>query len=140
VQRAMLKIARIVALMVLAFVALSAIVGAVPMLAHPTGEPWAMPQSFLQHSPFHSYLIPGIILLVANGLLSLWVFGLTLRRHPSYGWWITAQGCVLLGWLMVEVAMLRLIAWPHYFYGAVAMGLIIPGVAIVRRGRQGASA
>jgi hypothetical protein len=40
---------------------------------HPAGEPWAMPQTLLQYSLFHSYLIPEIILLVANGLLSFWV-------------------------------------------------------------------
>jgi hypothetical protein len=135
-----MKTSRIVAVVMLSFLGLSGIVGAIPMLMHPGGEPWAMPQSLLQYSPFHSYLIPGIILLVANGVLSLWVLGLTVRKRPSYGWWITAKGCVLLGWLIVEVAMLRLIAWPHYSYGVVAMALIITGITIVRRGPQGASA
>ncbi len=108
------------------------------MLMHPTGEPWAMPQSLLQHSPFHSFLIPGVILLVANGFFCLWVLWLTVRNHPGHGWWVIAQGCVLLGWLIVEVAMLRLAVWPHYFYGAVAMALVILGTAIVRHGREGA--
>jgi hypothetical protein len=57
-------------------------------------------------------LVPGIIPLVANGLLSLWVLRLAMRRHPGYGWWVAAQGWVLLGWLAVEVAMLRLVVWP----------------------------
>jgi hypothetical protein len=131
-----MRAARIVAIALLAFLGLSAIVGAIPMLMRPTGEPWAMPQILLQHSPFHSYLIPGIILLVANGLLSLYVLWLTVHKHSGYGWWVTAQGCVLLGWLIVEAAMLRLVAWPHYLYGAVAMALIVPGIALVR-GCQG---
>lgn len=131
-----MRAARIVAIALLVFLGLSAIVGAIPMLMHPTGEPWAMPQILLRYSPFHSYLIPGIILLVANGLLSLYVLWLTAHKYSSYGWWVTAQGCVLLGWLIVEVAMLRLVAWPHYLYGAVAMALIVPGIALVR-GCQG---
>jgi hypothetical protein len=53
-----------------------------------------MPQSLLRFSPFHSDLIPGIILLAANGLLSLWVLWLTVHRHADYGWWVAAQGCV----------------------------------------------
>jgi len=89
-----------------------------------------MPQSLLQHSPFHSYLIPGIILLVANGLLSMWVLWLTWRRHSNYGWWVAAQGCVLFGWLIVETLMLRLIVWPHYLYGAVALVLVAAGLAL----------
>jgi hypothetical protein len=131
---------RILAIVALSFLGLSAIVGAVPMLMHPNGEPWAMPQSLLQHSPFHSFLVPGVILLVANGLLSLWVLWLTVTKHPRHGWWVIAQGYKLLGWLIVEVAMLRLMAWPHYFYGGVAMPLVIPGIAIVRHEREGVRA
>lgn len=133
-----MRVAWIVAIVVLVFLALSGIVGAIPLILHSTGEPWTMPQTSLQHSPFHSYLVPGIILLLANGLLSLWVLWLTMRRRPGYGWWVIAQGIVLLGWLIVEVGMLRVLVWPHYLYGAVAIALVIPGIAIVRRGRQGA--
>jgi hypothetical protein len=100
-----------------------------------------MPQSLLQYSPFHSYLVPGIILLVANGLLTLWVLGLTVGKHPGFGWWVIAQGVVLLGWLIVEVVLLRLMVWPHYLYGAVAIALVISGIAIVRaKASQGGTA
>ena len=127
-----MRIARIVSITALVFLGLSALVGAIPMLLLPEGEPLTMPQSLLRHSPFHSYLIPGIILLVANGLLSLWVLWLTVRRHSGYDWWVAAQGCVLLGWLIVEVVMLKLVGWPHYFYGAVAVVLVGAGIALVR--------
>lgn len=133
-----MRLAWIVAIVVLVFLALSGIVGAIPLILHPTGEPWTMPQTSLQRSPFHSYLVPGIILLLANGLLSLWVLWLTMRRRPGYDWWVIAQGIVLLSWPIVEVGMLQVLVWPHYLYGAVAIALVIPGIAIVRRGRQGA--
>jgi len=131
-----MRVARIVAIVSLVFLGLSGIVGAIPMLMHSTGEPWQMPQKLLQYSPFHSYLIPGIILLLANGLLSLWVLWLTVRRHSGYGWWVTVQGCVLSGWLIGEMVMLRLVVWPHYLYGAVAFVLVVAGVALT----QGANA
>lgn len=127
-----MRAARIVAIAALVFLGLPAIVGAIPMLMHPAGEPWAMPQTLLRNSPFHSYLIPGIILLMANGLFSLWVLWLTVRRRSGYAWWLIAQGCVLSGWLVVEVVMLRLVVWPHYFYGAVALVLVVAGIAQAR--------
>ena len=127
-----MKQARVVAIVALVFLVLSGVVGAIPLIVNPGGEPWHMPQSLLQYSPFHSYLVPGFILLVANGLLTLWVLGLTVGKHPGFGWWVIGQGLVLLGWLIVEVAMLRLMVWPHYLYGAVAMALVISGIAIVR--------
>lgn len=103
------------------------------MIVHPLGNEMSlMPLSLLEHSPFHSYLIPGIILLVANGLLALWVLLLAIRRKPRHGLWTAFQGCVLLGWLIVECIMLRLVIWPHYLYGAVALVLIASGL-ILRR-------
>jgi hypothetical protein len=128
-----IRIVRIVAITLLVYLALSAIVGAIPLLVNPTGVPWGLfPQSLLRYSPFHSYLIPGIILLVANGLLSLWVLWLTVRRCSGYGWWVAAQGCVLMGWLIVEVAMLRVAVWPHYLFGAVALVLVMAGIALAK--------
>jgi hypothetical protein len=127
-----MKEARVVAIVALMFLGLSGVIGAIPLLVNPSGEPWSMPQRLLQYSPFRSYFVPGIILLVANGLLSLWVLGLTVGKHPGFGWWVIVQGVVLLGWLIVEVAMLRLMVWSHYLYCAVAMALVISGIAIVR--------
>lgn len=124
-----MEASRRLSIVLLVFLAASSVVGAVPMLLNPHGEPWQMPQSFLAHSPFHSYLIPGLILLGANGLFCLFVLTATLRRRPGYGWWIAAQGSILLGWLTVECAMIRFVVWPHYFYGAVALALIAAGLA-----------
>ena len=42
------------------------------------------------------------------------------------------QGSVLSGWLALEVAMLRLVVWPHYLYGAVALVLVVTGLALAR--------
>jgi hypothetical protein len=131
---------RVVAIAALIFLALSGVVGSIPLITNPTGEPWNMPQSLLQYSPFHSYRVPGIILLIANGLLSLWVLRLTVSKLPGFGCWVIVQGTVLLGWLIVEVAMLRLLVWPHYLYGAVAIALLISGTAIVcAKGRKEAA-
>jgi hypothetical protein len=111
----------------LGFLSVTALVGAFPLLTSPDGEPWDMPQSLLDHSPFHSFLIPGIVLVIMNGLMSLFVLWLTLRHKSNYGLWIAAQGCVLFGWLTVECLVLRMVLWPHYFYGVVALLLVVFG-------------
>ena len=126
-----MKTVRAVAIAALLFLAMSGIAGGVGLIHDAYGEPFHMPQSLLQYSPFHSYLVPGIILLTANGLLCLWVLWLTLRRDRAYGWWIAAQGCILAVWLVVEIAMLRLLVWPQAIYGAVAVVLILTGMRLV---------
>jgi hypothetical protein len=125
-----MKAARFVSLFALVFLALSSVVGAIPMLTDPHGQPWQMPQSLLAHSPFHSYLVPGIVLLVMNGLMSMFVCVLVLRRKRGYGLWIAAQGCILFGWLTVECIVLRMVIWPHYVYGAVALVLVVAGLRL----------
>jgi hypothetical protein len=91
-----------------------------------------MPQSLLQYSPFGSFLIPGIILFSAIGLLSCWALWLAIARTPDYGWWIAFEGCVLLGWIIAEMFMLRLVMWAQVFYAAVALLLMVLGLVAVR--------
>lgn len=43
-----------------------------------------------------------------------------------------ARGLVLLGWLIIEVTMLRLVVWPHYLIGGVALPLIVAGIALLQ--------
>ncbi len=127
---------RKIAIALLVFLGLSAIAGAVPLILYPTGAPWGfMSLEMLRYSPFHSFLIPGLILLLANGVMSLLVLYLAVQRRPGYGWWVAFQGCVLAGWIVVEVIMLRLIMWAHYLYLAVGLALIVSGIALIREKR-----
>ena len=126
-----MKSMRVATMILLAFLGAGSVVGAVPMILWPYKTQWnLLPVSVLQYSPFHSFLIPGIILLVANGLMSFWVLRLVIARRSSYGLWIAFQGCVLLGWLVVECWMIRAIGGAHYFYAGIATALIALGLAM----------
>ena len=124
--------ARVIAMAGLAFLGLSSLAGAIPMIVDPSGGALRMPLSLLRHSPFHSYLIPGILLFVFDGVLALWVLWLAMMAKPRCGLWTVLQGCVLLVWLAVECLMLRMVIWPHYLYGAVALVLVVSGLALRR--------
>ncbi len=131
---------RIAAIVTLAFLSLGAFVGSIPLILDPTGRTMRMPLSFLRYSPFHSFLIPGVILFVSNGLLGFVVLLIVLRHMPHYGLWTALQGCVLMGWLAVECWMLRVVAWPHYIYGALALALIVTGLAMRHEPASGSRA
>jgi hypothetical protein len=133
-----LKPARLAAVSALVLLGTSAVAGAIPMFLHPSGSSSFLPLSLLERTPFHSYLIPGVLLLVANGLLSFLVLWLTILNRPGYALWVGAPGCVLAGWLIVEIWLLRVVSWLHFVYGAIAMVLIISGVLL--RWSQAASA
>ena len=126
-----MRILRLFLMLVLLYISATALWGGIVLIVYAHGNPWGMmPLSLLAHSPFHSWLIPGMILVCANGLLALCVLWLTLRRASRYGLWCALQGFVLLGWLVVECVCLRMVMWLHYFYGALALILILLGFAL----------
>jgi hypothetical protein len=127
-----MKIARTIAIWLLAFLGIGAIGGGGLMILDPSGRRMGMPHRFLDYSPFHSFLIPGIILLLANGVLPLLIMLVAIRRWRGYGWWVAFQGCILTGWITVEVIMLRGVGWPHYLYGATGLALIAMGMMLTR--------
>jgi hypothetical protein len=110
---------RWIAIVLLVFLGIGALIGAVPMLAEPHGAPLGMPQSMLRFTPFHSYLIPGLALLAGNGLLAFWAVFLALRRSSGYGLWIVVQ-CFLL----------RFFVWPQYLYVTWGLLLVACGLAL----------
>ena len=103
------------------------------MIIDPTGGILKMPLSLLDHSPFHSFLIPGIILLVFNGILSLVITVAVLRNARNAGLWVGFQGCVLFGWITIEVIMIRAVAWPHFVYWITGLVLLACGWVLMRK-------
>ena len=125
-----MKLVRWVAILTLGFLGISAIVGAVPMMLDPDGTPWQMPQSLLDPCFFDSFLIPGIILFISNGVLSLASLIGVIRRDPGYGWWVTLQGVVLALWLVMEIVMIRQVLGLDYLYGGLAAVMIASGIVL----------
>lgn len=118
-------------LAVLFFLSATACWGGAVLIADAHGNPWGMmPQRLLIHAPFHSWLIPGILLFSAIGLLGVWTLWLTLRQERDYGLWSALQGMVLLGYLATESVLLRSWIWLDYLYGVLALCLILSGLRL----------
>ena len=126
-----MKTVRVVALIALGFLGVTSMMGAIPMILAPSGRLLHMPLSLLGHSRFHSFLIPGLILFAANGVLSLVILGAALRRTREYGNLIILQGFVIAGWITAQVILLQFVAWPHLVYWGV--GLVLMGCGVVLR-------
>jgi hypothetical protein len=97
---------------------LSAIGGAIYGLSG--AKNW--PLAWLQGSPFHSYLIPSLVLLVAvagSAIVSLaaLVFGYRRASDCAIG-----AGAILVGWIAVEVIIIPS-SWlqPSFFAVGIAM-------------------
>ncbi len=102
--------------------AAGAVAGGIALVAGPQGEVLQMPVSMLEGSPFDSYLVPGLVLLLVLGVLPLAAaVGLWLRR--PWAWWAAGVvGCGLLIWIVVQVSIVDY-HWLQPAYGA--MGALI---------------
>lgn len=98
----------------------SALAGGFGLFADPTGESVGIPLEWLEHSPFSSFLIPGLVLFCLLGVFplltvfALWTrpgWGLMRplerRTHEHWSWsaGLTA-GIAALVWIAVQFLML----------------------------------
>ncbi len=125
---------RITAIVLLFFNAISALFGGWALMSDPSGETLEMPLSFLEHSPFKNFLVPGLILFIMNGLLSLLFAVMALLKFMNYAWLVIFQGFILVGWLSIQIIMIRDFYAPlHVLYFSVAILLITAGWILARQ-------
>jgi hypothetical protein len=130
----MSKTSRILIVILLAFLGITAIYGGLMLIMDPSGQRMQMPLSFLEQSPFSDYLIPGIILFLFNGVLSLVVMMFLLLKSQHAPWLIILQGAVLITWLVVQIIMVGAFYAPlHLPYLLVGALLVVFGILLRKR-------
>jgi hypothetical protein len=126
------------ALMVfLAIQALGGIAGGIGLIQDPIDN-IGMPLSMLEGSPFSDYLIPGLILLIAVGLLPAVALAGVARRH-RWGWWLAVTaGAGLVIWIITEVILLGYLPGSGIGMqiGMGVLGIIILVLALARPTRR----
>jgi hypothetical protein len=121
---------RLIAIILLIFNGISAIAGGWALIAAPDGAILQMPVEMLRYSPFSNFLVPGIILFVMNGILSIIVGIFSILRWKNYHFFIICQGYVLLGWIVIQIGMIRSFHILHVLYGLTGLILIVLGMLI----------
>lgn len=129
-QKALSVVLHLVAVALLLLNGVGALYGGWQLATDPTGSSMQMPLSYLEHSPFDTYLIPGIVLLMANGAGSLVVLGLMLARSPYYPLGVIAEGFILGGWISIQMLMLQTANPLQLTFTTVAVLLIVSGLGL----------
>lgn len=106
---------------------IGAIVGGIILIMDPSGSMVNLPDSLLSHSPFASFLFPGIILLLVLGVMPTiigislirsvhWGLGERLNLYPDRYWAWTFSlytGFALIIWIMLQVYWIRDVSIIH---------------------------
>ena len=128
----MIKTWRLWSLILLFFLGISALFGSYYLIADPTGESLKMPPGLLISTPFQNYLIPGILLLIINGIPALLIAFLTLFKVKYYVYLIVIQGIILIVWLTAELIININLFYPltHITYYLIGGALIFLGLKL----------
>jgi hypothetical protein len=130
-----MKTLNVLALILLLFNGVSAIFGGWSLIMDPTGSDLQMPVTFLEHSPFKDFLIPGIILFTFNGILSIVALVWTALRWKHYTWLILAEGIILSGWILVQMLMIRQYSYLQLLYGSIGVALFLIGLYLYKHAK-----
>lgn len=128
----MKKILIILACLLLLFNGIGAIYGGWNLIIHPDGSSIQLTMDWLKHTPFQNYLIPGIVLFIANGLFSIAVVIMLLFNKHYSPWFIIAQGAILTGWIIIQMLLIRTVHFFHYILGGTGLALIILGMLLLK--------
>lgn len=123
---------RIAVVVVDLFAAVSAFAGALGLVVGYMN----IPLSVLRTTPFADFTVPALLLGIVVGGSALLAAGIALfgpRRLSVFEPWqfdalaAAAAGCIMVGWMVIEIAMIGLGAWVQAAYFVV--GLVMIGLA-----------
>lgn len=119
-------------LMALLFLtSISAIGAGYFFMEDPTGKSLGFSLSYIQFSPFADYFWPGWILFLTIGIYGFVCFFLTVFGHRNYPLHIMLFGVVLLGWIMIQVILVRDFNLLHAMCIAIGFIFCITGKTMI---------
>ena len=121
---------RLIAILLLIFNATGALFGGWSLIQDPTGSDLKLPLTYLEHSPFKDFFIPGLILFIVNGVFSVITIFWTGLQRRQYPWLIIIQGGILTSWIIAQMIMIREINYLHFIYGGLGLSLLWIGFAL----------
>src|SRR3972149_2505727 len=123
----MVKLLSVVSIFLLFFTGITASISGFMLMYAPSGKPLRMNVSLLAGSPFDSFFIPGIILFLFLGFSSIIVAFFVINDHSYSTRLIFNQGLVVIGWIIVQIIMIKYFHFLQLIYLMIGIALIYTG-------------
>ncbi len=114
---------KIILLILLCFVGITAAVCGVVMMISPDGSPLQLSRDLLKLTPFRDFFIPGLVLL-AVGLTNLIAAIRLLLKKKWYPWSITA-GAAISGWIVAQMILIQTVNGMQMLYLAAGLFTVL---------------
>ena len=129
------KILRVISICLLAATGLNALVAGWCLVVDPSGNTLGMSTVFLEDSPFKNFLVPGIILFVAIGVVSMLAAVFAFLRLLYYAKLIFFAGVVLTGWIIIQMILLQTLNFLQILFGSIGVLLVVFGIVLKEASR-----
>jgi len=127
-SRSLLNGLRIAAIVLLFIVSLNALAAGYSFIVEPSGKDVGITTDYLRPSaPFTNYLFPGMVLFVVIGVMSSLIAVLAIKKTSQYPLLVAMQGCVLAGWIAIQLLMVKAFHPLHGIIAAAGLLLILIG-------------
>lgn len=113
-------------------IGLGAMLGGGMLVADPTGQALGMSVTWLDGTPFTNYLIPGLTLLLVNGLGTLIGSVFTLKLHQFAGEFALALGTFMILWITIQVSLIGYMNFLQPLYFVVGIVESVFGLLLMR--------
>jgi hypothetical protein len=123
---------RLVLVSLLGFVGFGAVYGGIQMLVDPY-EPMGMTRSLISRTPFETFTVPGVLLLVLVGMTPLVLAVATLRRATPHPLWAVAFGLGLVAWIVTQWVLVDAPLWLQPVIFAVGLAIVAVAGALWRQ-------
>lgn len=97
------------------FTGITAVAGGLA-LATSRGNVNGPPPTLLEGTPFQSFLVPGLLLLLVIGLGNLAAAALEARRIEKSELAVSVAGAGLMVWIITQLALIRTVSWLQLLY------------------------
>ena len=125
-----MKVLSNISVLILLTVGINALIAGYSFMTDPSGSGLHIDTGRLKYSPFTDYFIPGLILFIVNGLLNCIAALSIIFGSERYSFAIIGQGGLLLGWIVIQVYLLRDFNFLHCLFAGIAVLLILLGTRI----------
>ncbi|MDB5226953.1 MAG: hypothetical protein JWN78_1146 [Bacteroidota bacterium] len=122
-----LQIVRLISIPLLLFLSISAFYGGIMLMIDPTGNSIHLSIHELNSTAFKSYFIPGLILTIFNGVVSVVIAILVIVKYKYYPYLILLQGMILLAWMITEIILVTDLSPLQLFFAVLGFLFILFG-------------
>lgn len=122
-----LVIARVISVILLAVVGVTALLGGAALIIDPSGQSMGLSIDGLTGTLFYDYRAPGIILFLAIGVLGSSAAILTAISYKNYPMLVFYQGLILTGWILAQIYILTGTHFMQAVYGMFGIILMMTG-------------